>query len=351
MISQKKCSFYANFPKGYIPKVTFDVLATNLNRAVLMLTKSGIFIRIVDIVDENDNIENAYIMWDVNWEKKKFNGIGNYKCSKNENVSLNIKSLQKLLKNVKKKDSLIFFISEAEKTWLNIIIQPNLSQTASNLDRRTETVKLNIQYVGYIQPSLPDIYHDLNKIKKNAYGNPMIIKASDFQKIKKMISMCKTTIIVTIQKNNYICFSTENNGMMGLCLEVGALTMNPESDDEENEDENNEDKKIVANDDSSEENTTKKCNDKKSESSESDDDSSEKSQSENYPMVYQKQFNINLFSPLVKLPGLCDQMEFYAPLFDSFPLKVSVNALHDSGKISVYIKNTEQIELIEKNKT
>jgi hypothetical protein len=58
-----------------------------------------------------------------------------------------------------------------------------------------------------------------------------------------------------------------------------------------------------------------------------------------------------LFSPLVKLPGLCEQMEFFAPLFDSFPLKVSVNASHDSGTISVYLKDTQQIELIEKNKT
>jgi|SRR5579862_2517535 Proliferating cell nuclear antigen, N-terminal domain len=345
MISQKKCIFYANFPKGYIPKVTFDVLATNLNRITLMLTKKGIFIR---IADDNEKLENAYTMWDINWPKSKFNGVGNYKCTSDKNISLNIKSLQKLIKNVKKKDSLVFYISEAEKTWLNIIIQPNSSQNSSNLGTRTETVRLNIQYVDFISPKLPDTYDDINGNKKNAYSSPMIIKAPDFQKIKKMISMCKTTIIVTIQKNNYIRFSTESNGMTGLCLEVGALTMTPESDDEEEDDDAENCKKITLNDSTSEESDDKKNKDSESEE---DEESSEKSQSENYPKVYQKQFNVNLFSPLVKLPGLCEQMEFFAPLFDSFPLKVSVNASHDSGTISVYLKDTQQIELIEKNKT
>ena len=31
-----------------------------------------------------------------------------------------------------------------------------------------------------------------------------------------------------------------------------------------------------------------------------------------YPFLYKEKFNVSLFAPLVKLPGLCNQMEFYS---------------------------------------
>ena len=60
------------------------------------------FIRIAD----REIVEHAHFMWDVNWYKKNF---APYFCEKSKNISLNAKHLQKMLKNVKKKDTLTFY--------------------------------------------------------------------------------------------------------------------------------------------------------------------------------------------------------------------------------------------------
>jgi hypothetical protein len=230
--------------------------------------------------------------------------------------------MQKMLKNVKKKDCLTFFISNSDQTKLAILIQPSGVQNVGTA-ARAETVFLNINCVDVIIPDLPNIYINQKGEEENVYGNPMVIDSVSFQKIKKMTSVCKTTINVAIQKNNYISFCVGDDNVMGSHLEFGELTYTPEEDYETD--------------------TSNEAEEESSEESSAEQSSTEKE----YPFVYEKDFDVSLFAPLVKLPGLCNQMEFYAPNFDGFPLKVNVTSSSGLGDVTIYLKDREYIELVE----
>lgn len=317
---QKNCSFYAKISKGYIPKVAFDAMATNLQHIPIKLSKAGMFIRVVD----REEVVSARSMWDISWERKKF---AEYKCAKTITISVNVKHMQKMLKNVKKKDCLTFFISDSDPNKLAILIQPSGVQNVGTA-ARAETVFLSINQVDVIVPDLPNIYINKSGEEENVYGNPMVIDSVNFQKIKKMTSVCKTTINVTIQKNNYISFCVGDDNVMGSHLEFGELTHTPEEECE-------------TDDDSEESNEVSE--EETNEASEEEQSSSEKE----YPFVYEKDFDVSLFAPLVKLPGLCNQMEFYAPKIDNFPLKVNMTSSSGLGDVTIYLKDREYIELVE----
>ena len=59
--------------------------------------------------------------------------------------------------------------------------------------------------------------------------------------------------------------------------------------------------------------------------------------------VYEAEFNSSLFNHLVKLPGLCNQMQFYAPTEDLFPLRIRMEA-GLLGTVEVYIKDVKTLE-------
>ena len=59
--------------------------------------------------------------------------------------------------------------------------------------------------------------------------------------------------------------------------------------------------------------------------------------------IYTAEFNSSLFNHLVKLPGLCNQMQFYAPTEDLFPLRIRMEA-GLLGTVDVYIKDIKTLE-------
>lgn len=322
--------FFAEVTKGYIPKTTFDALATSLSRITLRLSKKGMFIR------DSDDCENvcwAHVLWDVSWVRKKFKV---FNCTEQMTVTLNAKHLQKMLRNVKKKDSLTFFIRKSDRNQLGIVIQPAGSQTGGPASR-SETVYLSIQHIEATLPLLPEMYIDETGIERKVYGNPMIIGATDFQKIKKMAGSV-TTLVVKMQKSNYISFHAGDENVMSSHLNFGQLTMKPEDDTvSESEDDEN------SSNNGSEESDSEESP-KQQDIYEVADSESETSE---YPNMYEKTFTMSLFVPLIKLPGLTHQMEFYAPRNDKFPLKVSMSATSGLGEISVFIKDLDQINLNE----
>jgi hypothetical protein len=220
-----------------------------------------------------------------------------------------------MLKNVKKKDCLTFYILENDKTKLYINIQPT-GQNVSGPAARSETMHLAIQIIDkYIELDLPDFYLDDNDNKHEAYGPPMIIGANDFQKIKKMSSVCKSNITVTLQRSSYVSFRAGDAAVLGSLLEFGELTMTPEEyDDDIPKKKGKKDIKTVGN---------------------------------IYPHVYEAEFSMALFAPLTKLPGLCGALEIYAPKKPEFPLKISCSANSGLGEIQIYIKSTVQIAAME----
>jgi hypothetical protein len=340
MESVEEKIFIAKVTKGYIPKVAFDALSTNMQKIPLQLTKKGIYIRVGD--KEPEPILKSHVMWDMTWSRNKF---VEYKCKKRGTISLNGKHLHKLLKTVKKKDSLTFFINKSNLDQLFITIQP--AGTGTGAVRKSETVVASIQWVDNIVREIPGKYIDEKNITKEAYGDPMVIASTDFQKIKKLTSICKTSITIIIQKSNYISFRVSQDKTMGNILEYGELSMYDEDSSDSSDSNDSQDSK-----DESEES---ECSEKNTEESSESENKNKPAPAEiknsdpfsKYPEIYKKEFDAELFSSLVKLPGLCTQMEFYAPKVAHFPLKMTMTASSGLTEISVFIKDKEQVALIE----
>jgi hypothetical protein len=62
--------------------------------------------------------------------------------------------------------------------------------------------------------------------------------------------------------------------------------------------------------------------------------------------LFEAQYYSSILTKLVKLPGLCTQMQFYAPAVPRFPLRIEVNAGQGGftlGTIQVFVKDINQI--------
>lgn len=122
------------------------------------------------------------------------------------------------------------------------------------------------------------------------YDHPMTIDASDFQKIKRLTSSCNK-IIIKIQGNNYLLFSSGEAEILPSQLGFGNL--NPANPHFENK------------------------------------------------------YNAKNLNMIIKLPGLCSSMSFYAPKEEGYPLRVKMNAGQNNtllGTVQVYIKDAKSIE-------
>ena len=215
--------FYSDAAKGYTIKVIVDVLSGALPRGIIDLGKKGIRIRQMDI--------NGHIMFDIEMPREKFR---EYKCRKEKHVSLNLKHLQKMVRNVKKKDSMVIFIDKKKPGKLGLSIRPEGS--TAQRSSRIETVYIAIQDEDVLQPlALPEVHYSPQSGEtKPVYGYPMVIGATDFQKIKKMATVGKE-IVVKMQSNNYISFYSDSD-VFSSELEFGSIIDDPESESDEEPD-------------------------------------------------------------------------------------------------------------------
>ena len=133
------------------------------------------------------------------------------------------------------------------------------------------------------------------------YSDPMVIEASDFQKIKRITSDGKVgnMIHVKMQGNNYIKFSCETKDLYTSKVKFGELITKEDVDE-----------------------------------------------AEEVPGVYQANFYNSMFNLLVKLPGLCSQMQFFSPSIQGYPLKIQVST-GNIGVLQIYLKDIDQLNLEE----
>src|SRR5208282_3028966 len=95
-MSVKNKIFHAEISKGFIIKVLIDTLvAGTLQRGCFKIDQDGIKLRQSD--------QGNTILYDVDLSRKN---LKNYICNRPQTISVNLKHMQGLLKNVKKKDSL-----------------------------------------------------------------------------------------------------------------------------------------------------------------------------------------------------------------------------------------------------
>ena len=92
-MNRRDCIFYGEVVKGFIIKTLIDVFVGSFHRIPFSITRNGIFIR--------DCEKNRSILFNVTLHREKFI---KYKCDKDIFFSANVKHIQRLIRNLKKKD-------------------------------------------------------------------------------------------------------------------------------------------------------------------------------------------------------------------------------------------------------
>lgn len=263
-------TFIAEAVKGYIIKVIIDVLNGFLQRSVLRLTPDGIFLRATD--------RNHVICFKIDLLREKFL---RYECKTPIDISLNFKHLQTLMKNVKKKDTIVLFIDDKNPGKLGISITQDKA-------KKNET-----NYIVFQEET--DV-EEMEAPGAENYYHPVVIESVDFQKVKKLSTINNRELQLQIQRSNFIRFSADAV-VRSSEVSFGELTT---------------DEEVEGSDDAE------------------------------YPNLYEANFSSQTFSSLIKLPGLCTQMQFYSPNIHGMPLKIKVSA-GLLGEIEIYIKDLKQI--------
>lgn len=155
--------FRARTNEGYLFKVLSELLIQNIQRSCFVLNDESISLRMTD------NLKKTLI--DINLDSHNFQ-IYKSKFNSNKMIGINLNHLYKMLKSVKKKDTVELFILNDNNNNLGIKIIPKDNT-------RITTSYIKIQNIQNINIDIPF-----------TYNKPIIIPSNDYQKmIKDMISI------------------------------------------------------------------------------------------------------------------------------------------------------------------
>lgn len=197
--------FRCKTQEGCAFKILAELLQSNIKTACLTIDHAGITLRMMDTQKK--------ILIDLELESDKFSLYKFKPDAQDENMvlGLNLNHFHKMLKNIKKKDSVELFIDSSSPTDLGIVVTPKENN-------RITTSYVKIQPIKVIQ--IKDV--------PSGYGRPVIVPSGEFQKMcKSLPSVSKVTLVSS--KGFMIRFSTDMNGVMRRWTEFGE----PEDDDDD----------------------------------------------------------------------------------------------------------------------
>lgn len=196
--------FKAKTREGYALKILIELLQNNIKTACFEVEKSGIRLRMMD--------NPKTILIDLELEADNFS-VYRYKPEERLYLGINLAHLHKMLKPIRKKDSVKFFIDDEVPTELGIEIIP-----AEN-NRRT-TSKIQIQNIQSLDIDLPD-----------GYQKPVNVPSSEFQKMTKSLSQISNITRITAS-GFCIRFSSDAGGVMKRYTEFGETEDSDGEDDD-----------------------------------------------------------------------------------------------------------------------
>lgn len=201
--------FKAKTREGYAFKILAELLHSNIKTACFEVDEDGIYLCMMD--------NHSTILIDLKLDSNSFS-VYKYKSNDKMYLGINLTHFHKMLKSIKKRDSIQFFIDDSFPTELGIKVIPKENN-------RVTTSFVKIQSIQNIDIDLPD-----------GYGRPVIVPSSEFQKMCKGLKHISNETNVT-SKGFLIRFSSNAGGVMKRSTEFGET----EDSDSEPEDENDDD--------------------------------------------------------------------------------------------------------------
>lgn len=194
--------FFCKTSEAYIIKILAELLQNNIKTGCFIVSKKGILLRMTD--------SNRKILIDIELNSENFIQY-KYKSDENMSIGLNFHHFYKMVKSIKKKDSLVLFIEENKETDLGIRVIPKEKN-------RVTTSFIKIQNLQSLDIELPQ-----------GYTNSIIVPSNEYIKmIKDLNSMGGNTISVT-STSSTIRFACNSNNVYSRTITFG----DEDSDDDE----------------------------------------------------------------------------------------------------------------------
>lgn len=199
--------FAAKTKEGYALKVLAELLQNNIKTACFEVDEKAITLRMMD--------HHKTILIDLQLDSDNFSI---YKFNQTEKLYLgiNLTHFHKMLKSIKKRDSVELFIDDSSPTDLGIKVIPKENN-------RVTTSYVKIQNIQTLDIDLPD-----------KYDKPVIVPSGEFQKMCKGLQHISNVTHIT-SKGFLIRFSTDAGGVMKRSTEFGESDSSEDDRDRKEE--------------------------------------------------------------------------------------------------------------------
>lgn len=185
---------------AYHMKIVAELVSNIVKTSFWTINNNGIFLSMVD--------QPRKTMMNIKLSACEFNFFS-FKGNEDINIGMNSNHFFKMLKSIKKKDSVELFIDKDIKNVLNIKTIPK--------DKNRETISsINIQQVQNLDINYP-----------SEYKSSIIIPSVDFQKMLKDLNMIGSDKIEINVKKGVINFTANSDGIL-----KRVVTFGDERDDE-----------------------------------------------------------------------------------------------------------------------
>jgi proliferating cell nuclear antigen PCNA len=184
--------FKAKSQEAYCLKIMAELLSNNIKTGCFVIDDTGIFLCMMD--------NNRKVLIDLSLKAENFS-LYRFN-SKKMYLGINLNHFHRMLKSIKKKDSIELFIDDSSITDLGIKVIPKENN-------RVTTSFVKIQSIQNLDIDIPE-----------TTSKPIIVSSSEMQKMLKDFGNIGNTLVVTSQ-NFKIKFSCNAGGILKRTVEFG----------------------------------------------------------------------------------------------------------------------------------
>jgi len=198
--------FKVKTQEAYIIKILAELLANNIKTGCFEVDEEGISLCMMD--------HHRKILIDL---KLFANKLSTYKFnSKKMFLGINLNHFHRMLKSIKKKDSIELFIDDESPNDLGIRVIPKENT-------RVTTSFVTIQSIQNLDIAIP-----------TGYGKPIIVSSTEYQKMVKDMANIGGNTMKVVSKGSYIEFSTNSGNILKRKVRFGD---DDDDDDDDKKDE------------------------------------------------------------------------------------------------------------------